>query len=165
MTELDLSVKGFTLRNAADEDREFALGCMEESILMSVPDHEAVLSDLWMNDILGVTAIAIDGGMMRSELFILCDGKNERKGILWMGMSRDQFTCEDTGYLLGLFVSPELRGKGLGKALIRCAEEWCRVKDLTLLTLNVGSTNSAVKRIYDKLGFEERSTVMRKRFR
>jgi len=165
MTGLDFPIAGYTLRKAADEDGAFVLKCMEESILMSVPDSEAVLSELWMNDILGVTAIAIDGGMMRSELFVLYDGMNERKGILWIGMSRDQFTCEDTGYLLGLFVDPELRGKGLGKALIGCAEDWCRTKDLTLLTLNVGSANTAVKRIYDGLGFEERSTVMRKRFR
>jgi len=165
MTGLRFPIDGYTLRNAGDDDMAFVMRCMEESILLSVPDNEVILSDLWMNDILSVTSIAIGGDMMRSETFVLFDRENERKGLLWVGMSRDQFTCEDTGYLLGLFVSEELRGRGIGKALIGCAEDWCRSKGLTLLTLNVGSSNAVVKSMYDHLGFEERSTVMRKRFR
>lgn len=165
MTELHFPIDGYALRNAVNDDRAFVMGCMEESILLSVPAGEAIHSGLWMEDILNVTSIAIDGEMMRSEMFILCNGSNERKGILWLGMSRDQFTCEDTGYLLGLFVDAGSRGKGIGKALIECAEDWCRTRSLTLLTLNVGSSNAAVKGIYGHLGFEERSTVMRKRFR
>ena len=158
-------IGGYALRNAADEDMAFVMRCMEESILLSVPDDEVMLSELWMNDILSVTSVAIGGDMMRSETFVLFDDENERKGLLWVGISRDQFTCEDTGYLLGLFVSEELRGRGIGKALIGCAEDWCKDKGLTLLTLNVGSSNAAVKSIYGHLGFEERSTVMRRRFR
>lgn len=156
---------GYTLRSAGSDDRAFVMRCMEESILLSVPDEEAAHSGLWMNDILDVTGIAIDGDMMRSEMFILDNGKNERAGLLWVGISRDQFTCEDTGYLLGLFVNERLRGKGLGKALIGCAEDWCGSNGLMSLTLNVGSANAAVKNIYAHLGFGERSVVMRKRFR
>jgi GNAT superfamily N-acetyltransferase len=163
MTELSFPIDGYELGNADDEDRMFALRCMEDSILLSVPNNEAKLSEYWMNDILGVTSIAMDGDMMRSELFVLRNDAGERIGILWMGMSRDQFTCEDTGYLLGLFVNKEMRGKGFGKALMKCAEDWCISKKLTLMTLNVGSSNVSVKSIYDHLGFEERSTVMRKR--
>jgi ribosomal protein S18 acetylase RimI-like enzyme len=165
MTELLFPVNGYALRGAEDDDRAYIMRCMEQSILLSVPDNEIRFSDLWMNDILNVTSIAIDGDMMRSEMFILHDDTNERAGILWMGISSDQFTCEDTGHLLGLFVNAELRKKGIGKALIGCAEEWCKKKSLMSLTLNVGSSNTLVKDIYDHLGFEERSTVMRKRFR
>ena len=165
MTVPVFPMKGYTLRCAGDDDRPFAMDCMRESILSSVTDVESLHSGLWMDDILDVTSIAIDGKMMRSELFILCDRSNERKGILWIGVSKDQFTCEDTGYLLGLFVNERLRGKGIGKALIGCAEEWCMEKGLMSLTLNVGSSNVSVKSIYGHLGFDERSTVMRKRLR
>jgi len=165
MTDLRFPMDGYALRNAGNDDRAFVMRCMEESILMSVPDLEAMHSGLWMDDILNVTSIAIDGDMMRSETFVLFDDANERAGILWVGISRDQFTCEDTGYLLGLFVIGELRGRGIGKALIGCAEDWCKKKGLMSMTLNVGASNTSVKGIYDHLGFEERSTVMRKRFR
>jgi len=165
MTDLLFPVDGFVLRDAKDDDRPFFICCMTESILLSVNGPEREHSELWMDDILNVTAIASDGGMMRSELFILDDADRERAGMLWMGVSRDQFTCEETGYLLGVFVNEGLRGKGIGKALIGCAEDWCRKNGLMSLTLNTGSPNIAAKNIYRRLGFDERSTVMRKRLR
>jgi GNAT superfamily N-acetyltransferase len=165
MTDLNFPMEGYTLRNAADDDRPFIMDCMRKSILMSVPNSEAEHSGLWMDDILSVTSIAMDGGLMRSELFVLEGHGKKRAGMLWMGISRDQFTCEDTGYLLGIFVNEGLRGMGLGKALMGCAEDWCIGKGLLSMTLNVGSTNTSATSIYGHLGFGERSTVMRRRFR
>jgi len=165
MTELRFPVNGYILRNATNGDRPFFVSCMKESILLSVNEKERDHSDLWMDDILSVTTIALDGGMMRSELFILEDMNKEKKGMLWMGISRDQFTTEETGYLLGLFVNEELRNRGLGKALIECSEDWCRQHGILSITLNVGSENINAEEIYDHLGFEARSSVMRKRLR
>ena len=165
MTELRFPVNGYILRSATDGDRPFFVECMKESILLSVNEKERDHSDLWMDDILSVTTIALDGGMMRSELYILEDMNKEKKGILWMGISRDQFTTEETGYLLGLFVNEELRNIGLGKALIECSEDWCRQHGILSITLNVGSENINAELIYDHLGFEARSSVMRKRLR
>ena len=164
MTCLRFPVDGYVLRAATDADREFVMNLMRESILLSVPETEMRHSDLWIDDIMDVTSIAMDGNMMRSETFVLEDLNKERAGILWMGISRDQFTCEGTGYLLGLSVTEGLRGKGLGRALVGCARDWCREHGLLSLTLNVGSTNASAKAFYDRLGFEERSTVMRRRF-
>ena len=156
-------INGYALRGPADDDTAFINDCMRSSILMSVPEHERKVSDLWMDDILSITSIAMDGGMMPSDMMILVKGEGERAGILWMGISKDQFTCEDTGYILGLFVIEELRGKGLGKALIKCAEDWCILNDLPTITLNTGSPNEKAMELYSRLGFKERSTVMRKR--
>jgi ribosomal protein S18 acetylase RimI-like enzyme len=165
MTLFRFPMDGYALRTADENDMPYVMGCMKESILLSVPEDEAGLSDLWMDDILSVTSIAIGGNMMRSEMFVLCDEDNNRTGILWMGVSRDQFTCEGTGYLLGLFVNEELRRRGIGRALVGCAEEWCAANDLFSLTLNVGSSNSHAKSFYEHLGFGDRSAVMRRRLR
>jgi GNAT superfamily N-acetyltransferase len=83
--------------------------------------------------------------------------------MLWMGITADQFTCEETGYLLGIFVIKEERRKGIGKALIGFAENWCRENGLVSMTLNAGSPNRNAIEAYEKLGFSERSRVMRKR--
>ena len=170
MTELRFPADGFRLRNADENDEPFIMNCMKGNLLLSVPDNEAKHSELWMNDILSITAIAVHGELMRSEMFILepagrdnGGGTKESAGILWMGMSRDQFTCEDTGYLLGVFLNEELRGKGLGRSLMECAEVWCLKNGLFSMTLNVGSPNTDAKDIYRHLGFSERSTVMKKR--
>ena len=163
MTDLRFPIEGYSLRAAGHDDRAYVMKCMEKSVLLSVPDDEAGLSGLWIDDVLSVTSIAMDSGMMRSEVFILESG-SESRGMLWMGISKDQFTCEETGYLLGLFVDEEIRGHGFGKALIGCAEDWCRMNGLVMMTLNVGSANAA-NGFYRHLGFGERSAVMRKRLR
>ena len=165
MTELSFPIGGYRLRTATDDDKSFFIESMKEGILLSVPEEEERHSDLWMNDILSITSITMEGGMMRSELFILENSAEERSGMLWMGISKDQFTCEDTGYLLGIFVNKELRNKGFAKALIGCAEDWCKGHDLLSMTLNVGSHNSSAKAVYHRTGFEPRSAVMRKRLR
>jgi len=165
MSGLLFPMEGYMLRDAEDEDMAFVTDCVKKSILLSVSDDERKLSDLWMEDILSMTSIVMDGGMMRSEIMVLTDNGGERTGILWMGVSRDQFTCEETGYLLGLFVIEGSRGKGLGRSMISCAEDWCRKNGLLSMTLNAGSPNGSAKNLYNRLGFEERSTVMRKRIR
>ena len=165
MTELRFPLKGYALRRAGDGDMRFVTDCIRDSVLSSVPETERKHSGLWIDDILGVTSIAIGGGLMGSEVFVLCDGSEERIGMLWMGTTKDQFTCEETGYLLGIFIIKEFRGKGLGKALMACAEDWCAKNDLLSLTLNVGSVNGDAKRMYEHSGFEPRSVVMRKRLR
>ena len=158
-------IDGYTLRKADGNDMRFVMGCMRDSILLSVTPAESQSSELWINDILDITLITIEEEMMRSEAFILENENKENAGMLWMGISRDQFTCEVTGYLLGLFVIEELRGKGLGKALMGTAEEWCGEKGLPSMTLNVGSANTAAKGFYGHLGFGERSAVMCRRLR
>ena len=158
-------IDGYTLRKADENDMRFVMGCMRDSILLSVTPAESQNSELWINDILDITLITIEEEMMRSEAFILENEDREDAGMLWMGISRDQFTCEGTGYLLGLFVIEELRGRGLGRALVGAAEEWCREKELPSMTLNVGSENTYAKGFYDHLGFGERSAVMCRRLR
>jgi len=163
MTDIRFPADGYVLRPSSEDDIPFFNECMKESILLSVNEKEREHSDLWMDDILSVTAIALDGNMMRSELLILEDMNKERKGMLWMGISRDQFTCEETGYMLGVYVKEELRGKGFGKLLIECAEDWCKEHCLLSITLNVGSPNNDAIGIYEHMGFEPRSTVLKKR--
>lgn len=115
-----------------------------------------------MDCVLGTVESNLDGIGMKNEAFILERDDGKKCGILWMGESKDQYTCDDTGYLLGIFVEEELRGIGLGKALLQAAEEWCHEKGFLSMTLNVGAWNKSARSIYDKNGFYERSTVMRK---
>ena len=155
---------GYTLVRATDEDRDYVLECMMDTILHSVPKEEKDLRDLWIDDILQIVSNNMDTGVMENEAFIL---KNDdgNAGMLWMGVSKDQYTCDDTGYLLGIFVDRDLRNRGLGKELMRSAELWCREKGLLSMTLNVGSVNIPAARLYESMGYKCQSTVMRRFFR
>ena len=111
---IPFGIEGYSLVRAAAEDRDYILECMMDTILCSVPGDEKDLRDLWIDDILQVVSGNMDKG--DSEVFkLISDDGNA--GMLWVGVSRDQFTCDLTGYILGIQVRKELRRKGLGKEL------------------------------------------------
>ena len=164
MDSIPFEMEGYELVRAVGEDMDYVLECVREDILNSVPPDEKDLRDLWIDDVLQIASDSIEKGTMRDEVFRLVSG-GENAGMLWMGVSRDQFTCDETGYLLGIFVRKDLRRKGLGKELMRAAERWCRTNGLTDLTLNVGASNECAKGLYRRMGYSERSTVMRRMLR
>ncbi len=161
MDRLPFGTDGYSLVKASEEDRDFILDCLRENIVCSVPVEEKDLRDLWIDDIMQIVSDNLDSGRMENEVFKLVSDEGYA-GMLWMGVSKDQFTCDDTGYLLGIFVKQELRGNGLGKELVRSAENWCRQKGLMTMTLNVGSVNIPATRLYESMGYKCQSTVMRR---
>ncbi len=50
-------------------------------------------------------------------------------------------------------VSPEVRGKGIGKSLILAAIDWYRAKDAPTLTVVTQGKNRAAQRLYQRCGF------------
>lgn len=163
MTDLRFMLEGYYLEEAEDSDNDYFLDTVEESVIGSVPEEEAAASDLWIGDILTVMLDIRRTGGMENELYILKDDMGVRAGLLWMGVSRDQFTCDGTGYILQIYVERRLRRRGLGKALMRSAEEWCREKGLFSVTLNVGSVNETAYGLYRSAGLRPRTVVMHKR--
>ncbi|MFA6710757.1 MAG: GNAT family N-acetyltransferase [Candidatus Methanomethylophilaceae archaeon] len=162
MDNLPFNTKGYRLLKAAGDDKPFLLSCVKESILASVSKEEAEMQGLWINDILGITSTNLDSDMMENEAFILTDGNGKNVGILWMGKSKDQFTCDDIGYLLGIFVEKRLRGRGLGRSLLEAAETWCRNKGLMSMTMNVGSANEKAIALYESSGYVPQTMVMKR---
>ena len=158
---IPFGMDGYRLVRAADEDMDYVLDCMRETIVDSVPKEEKDLRDLWIDDILQIVSDNMSGGGMENEVFVLKDDDGYA-GMLWMGVSKDQYTCDDTGYLLGLCVEERLRRRGLGKELVRSAEAWCRSKGLFTMTLNVGSVNSPAVNLYESMGYKSQSIVMRR---
>lgn len=157
--EIRFSIDGYQLRRTYD--REYVVSCAKEAAVLSVDETERNLSDLWIDGTAETISRDFDSGFMDNEAFELVRG-NKRAGMLWMGKTEDQFTREEIGFLLGVYVSPEYRSKGLGRALLESAEEWCREKGLLHLSLNVGKANADAVKLYKSAGFAERSAVMRK---
>lgn len=160
--DIPFPVKGYRLREAFRSERPYILSCMKASILESVSEEEAGMSDLWMDSTLGLVNSYMDSAVSKNTAFVLERNDGRKAGMMWLEISRDQFVCDGTGYLLGLYVEEGSRGIGIGRALIGSAEGWCRERGLLSLTLNVGFHNKKAQRIYESMGFGVRSTVMRK---
>jgi GNAT superfamily N-acetyltransferase len=156
-----IGLDGYELTPVGDPERSYFLSCMRKTVLESVSPEEAGMSELWIDIILGTVEANLDVGI-RNEAFVLRCGDGRRCGVLWMGESKDQYTCDDTGYILSIYIEEGMRGIGLGKALMLAAEQWCRDRGFLSVTLNVGALNRGARAFYDDAGFYERSSVMRK---
>lgn len=58
--------------------------------------------------------------------------------------------------LIGLWVAPELRGKGVGDALVQGLITWARTTAAKLVTLDVKPSNVIAMRTYERNGFVKR---------
>ena len=60
-------------------------------------------------------------------------------------------------------VDEDRRGQGWGRALMTYAEQWARERGAGEIGLNVFGGNSAARRLYTSLGYDERSVTMSRR--
>lgn len=56
---------------------------------------------------------------------------------------------------LGLIVTAEARGVGVGRVLMEATEAWARTHDVTRLTLEVFAHNERARALYTKVGYLE----------
>ncbi len=68
------------------------------------------------------------------------------------------------GWLYYLAVTPDRRGEGLGRALVRAAEEWLRERGAPKIQLMVRDGNEAAIGFYESLGYSNQGVVVLGRF-
>ena len=64
------------------------------------------------------------------------------------------------GYLEGWFVVEEKRGRGIGAALLRAAEDWARAQGCVEMASDTWITNEGSQRAHEALGYEEVDRVV-----
>ena len=74
-------------------------------------------------------------------------------GILLLESRRDYFTDELHGHVAILAVAPEAEGQGLGKELLKAAEDWGRAQHFRRLTLSVFVDNRRATGFYARQGW------------
>jgi ribosomal protein S18 acetylase RimI-like enzyme len=69
------------------------------------------------------------------------------------------FVADDpeTAYLVGMWVAPKLRGKGVAPELVEHVVEWARIHLRSRVVLSVEGDNGRAARLYEKCGFVELS--------
>jgi aminoglycoside 6'-N-acetyltransferase I len=64
-------------------------------------------------------------------------------------------TTDSVGFVEGWYVEPEVRGRGIGRALMRAAEDWARGKGCIEFGSDCDLDNGVSAAIHKALGFEE----------
>lgn len=67
---------------------------------------------------------------------------------------------DHVGYLEGWFVEPEYRKHGIGRRLVKAAEEWARGKGCAEMASDAEVGNDSSLRAHQKLGYEETSRLV-----
>jgi len=66
------------------------------------------------------------------------------------------------GFLETIAVSHEHRGRGIGKRLVRAAEQWLRSRDVTEMTVRIDERNAASLALFESRAFKPWVVVRRK---
>ncbi len=82
---------------------------------------------------------------------------------LWMGNAIDQITGLRHAHLFLLYVVPEHRRRGVGKALMQYGETWAKARGDKQIGLQVFANNTPALNLYEQLGFQTQSLWMVKK--
>ena len=64
------------------------------------------------------------------------------------------------GIVTDLYLRAQHRGNGLGRKALECVEEYCRVRKISAIELQVEHANKSAQRFYRKLGFHRLSRMV-----
>jgi ribosomal protein S18 acetylase RimI-like enzyme len=89
-----------------------------------------------------------------SDVLIGLDGTGELRASVMVGHDGHR------GWLYYVAASPDVRGLGFGRAIVRAGEEWLRLRGIAKVQLMVRETNTKVVAFYERLGFETAPRVV-----
>ena len=82
-------------------------------------------------------------------------------GVLWVAEREDDFGRNL--FIYDVQIDEAHRGRGLGKAAMRLAEDEARRRGIATVTLNVFGGNDVARSLYRSLGYDETAIYMMKR--
>ena len=90
-------------------------------------------------------------------VFVAVRGNGKLGGFLEAGTRKYAEGCETSpvGYIEGWYVDEDLRGQGIGAALVRAAEAWAHEQGLTEMASDTWLDNEGSIRAHLKLGYDE----------
>ena len=142
-----------TIRRVRTSDTNFILHLLPSLADPELPhwrDPEAML-DIDKK----IIKAEIEGDNQDSAIFIAEDTETQEPlGFIYLEVGTDYYHPAPHGHIADIIVDPSARGRGIGKLLMKKAEEWTKECGYSLLTLNVFNDNEKARKLYAALGFK-----------
>jgi ribosomal protein S18 acetylase RimI-like enzyme len=87
-----------------------------------------------------------------NQTVLIASINNESIGFIWYEIIRSNFTNDDFGYILDIYVEEKYRKKGIGKDLIDSMKNEIIKLGIKRIDLSVSNNNKAIK-LYEEIGF------------
>ncbi len=129
---------------------EELLGRIDDVIPFAPLSSEAIRA-IWERELRRKLMPYVEGG--RTEAWIAEDSTGSFLGYLLLGGGGGFLTPEPHGFIFDVWVTPEHRGKGIGKFLVEWAVNWARSKGYRKIKLEVAEGNDRARHVYEELGF------------
>lgn len=88
--------------------------------------------------------------------------EGELVGFVWMSSQKSRFSDDVKAFVLGIYVAQDHRRQGIGKTLMRAAEEWATSHGHHTVALQVGAYNTPALNMYGEFGFGVDTKTMSK---
>jgi aminoglycoside 6'-N-acetyltransferase I len=138
-----------TIRRAQTSDREGVARMMA----LLWPDATVEELSRELDSLLGGEA----AGTLPSQLLVSCDEDGALTGFLEVGLRSHADGCDTAhpvGFVEGWFVDETWRNRGVGRMLMRAAEEWARGRDCREMASDTWIDHDESQRAHLALGFE-----------
>jgi ribosomal protein S18 acetylase RimI-like enzyme len=150
-------VDAILIRPAREEDRDFVAQFVPSLLEFGSPAWEdpGVLAQGFRK----VLAEAVSNQDAGAAVLIAEREDGGRVGFISL-KTRDDLTGVARAHVADLAVAESARRLGVGRALMRAAETWARERGLTILSLDVWSTNERALAFYRDLGYRPESLCL-----
>ena len=101
------------------------------------------------------------GGLLQNEFLYMSGG--EAAAFLSLSLRHDYVEGTDSspvGYLEGIYVKPEMQGKGVGRELTEFAKAWSRERGCSALASDCELYNEESRMFHEKVGFREENRII-----
>ncbi len=95
--------------------------------------------------------------------FYIAEDNDKLIGFILLSTRRDYVpgsTSFPVGYIEGLYVEKQWRKKGVGRQLVKAAEQWCVKKGLKELGSDVKPGNKKSQQFHSRVGFKKEELVV-----
>lgn len=98
---------------------------------------------------------AVNHPEAESKIYVAESSDGLFLGYIQLGVHIDSFTKIQQGFIESIAVTKEAEGKGIGKYLLRFAEDWAKKQGYETLVLYVLANNQKARNLYKKMNYNE----------